>query len=1242
MKRILLFLTCVLTLFGVARAETVTFDFTSNGTNLKNGPIELVFSKGSGSSNPGYYDATSKLVAAMRCYANNTLKITSSGDNITKVSFSWGSTTTAGLSSSVGNYSDPNWTGDAKEITFTAGSSGQQHITGIEVTYGNDGGGGNIGGEVTPPVDPTPGGELGSYTIVFANNSTASDGSIYNSSTINNAIETGGEYVSAITGYTNAYPGKSGYGLKLGTGSNTGDFTFSLSEKGKVHATKLVFSAAAYNTGDKASLKVTLNGSKVFTEPLSTSHTNLEDFTFTIDEGIDLETIKFESTTKRANIKSITVYYGDDNSDKTPVTLSYDENTYTATKGEAFNAPKLNVTPEEAVNAVSYKTDNTNVATVDASGAITVKELGKTTVKAEISDNKTYANSSASYTLNVIKDGEYTVAEALTAIKNGYEGKARVKGIITSIDEISEQYKNATYNISDDAAGTNSLQVFRGKWLDGADFSGNEIQIGGTVVVEGDLTNYNGTLEVGTGNVVISYLPPVAQDFTGFEKYESEDIELEVGDELALDLGEKYPVITYNFDEEGIITITDNKVKALSEGTAIVTASWNADDNWTAGSAEFMVDVTAAQLGEIIATVSDGTELVNDGTITISEGTTITFFAKNAKQIVLITADDNVEDDEVNGDTLVWTPSLCEDEVVMVEAYMDPENTTSSATSYFEFTLTVTEKQYEKGTEQNPYTVTEFNENFSNITKNNVWVTGYIVGSRENSTNYLGQSDKHVNSNLLLSDDAEASSSSLCIPVALPTTKNIRADLNVKDNANNIGRQVKVFGTADTYFSMNGLRETSDYKFLDEKTPDPTPDLSFMFEGKNVEEPIELGWDATEFPILMAPADAEFDVTYTSSDTTVAEIDEDGNITLKGVAGETIITATTAAIEGQYAAGSVSYTLVILDPNSAKGMFNFTVENPYGMTTLSGTSSSYETATIIAKEEDVTLQFAGRFRSWLNNKGSYDLRVYSSGTEAGSLTFSVPAGYKLETIEFNTDGTDYTKLSPEVGTIKNGVWEPSEDVVTSVKFTATSNATIYTIDVYYTMLPAPEVTVLAGADETVQSGEIDNEGNTIKMYSQNDKVIVFITTPKGTTPWYAFENVTKTGVNSSDNQPGNGPEQMVRPRRLPADNDYQQAQVYDDSKNNPEYENNGQYYVELNNETTGTLHIIYKDENGQTVSSPATYSFEVVRTDPTGVETVVVGEGEVIFFDLNGRRVANPDKGIFIKVEADKVSKVIL
>ena len=101
-----------------------------------------------------------------------------------------------------------------------------------------------------------------------------------------------------------------------------------------------------------------------------------------------------------------------------------------------------------------------------------------------------------------------TIAEALEVIRPLGEGDTapgtfRIKGIVCKISEISTQYGNATYYLSDDGSmsGTskadyNWIQVYRGLWLNGGAFTkGDEFGIGDELVVEGQLMDYKGTPE---------------------------------------------------------------------------------------------------------------------------------------------------------------------------------------------------------------------------------------------------------------------------------------------------------------------------------------------------------------------------------------------------------------------------------------------------------------------------------------------------------------------------------------------------------------------------------------------------------------------------------------------------------------------------------------------------------------------------------------------------------------------------
>ena len=69
-----------------------------------------------------------------------------------------------------------------------------------------------------------------------------------------------------------------------------------------------------------------------------------------------------------------------------------------------------------------------------------------------------------------------------------------VKGIISSDLEVSLQYGNATFNISDDGSATGEFNIFRALYLGNVKFtSEDQIKIGDEVVLVGTLVNYKGT-----------------------------------------------------------------------------------------------------------------------------------------------------------------------------------------------------------------------------------------------------------------------------------------------------------------------------------------------------------------------------------------------------------------------------------------------------------------------------------------------------------------------------------------------------------------------------------------------------------------------------------------------------------------------------------------------------------------------------------------------------------------------------
>lgn len=82
-----------------------------------------------------------------------------------------------------------------------------------------------------------------------------------------------------------------------------------------------------------------------------------------------------------------------------------------------------------------------------------------------------------------------------------------IKGIISQIDEVSTQYGNARYYLSNDGTSTEQLQVFRGLYLNGDKFTdSSQISVGKKVVILGTLDFYEATStpQVGRNSKIIS------------------------------------------------------------------------------------------------------------------------------------------------------------------------------------------------------------------------------------------------------------------------------------------------------------------------------------------------------------------------------------------------------------------------------------------------------------------------------------------------------------------------------------------------------------------------------------------------------------------------------------------------------------------------------------------------------------------------------------------------------------------
>lgn len=160
-QRLLLFLTCVLTLFGVAKAD-VEFTFSSANSHTKDG-YTVSFAKGSGGNEP-YWSGSE-----LRLYTSNTITVTganlkkielnfnkqSSKEYVSTLNASTGNVVSGGASTSNSDKKTDIWTGSTESVTFTLSGSGQRVLNSVTIITDDSQGGGS-----TDP-DPNPGGDDG-------------------------------------------------------------------------------------------------------------------------------------------------------------------------------------------------------------------------------------------------------------------------------------------------------------------------------------------------------------------------------------------------------------------------------------------------------------------------------------------------------------------------------------------------------------------------------------------------------------------------------------------------------------------------------------------------------------------------------------------------------------------------------------------------------------------------------------------------------------------------------------------------------------------------------------------------------------------------------------------------------------------------------------------------------------------------------------------------------------------------
>lgn len=140
-----------------------------------------------------------------------------------------------------------------------------------------------------------------------------------------------------------------------------------------------------------------------------------------------------------------------------------------------------------------------------------------------------------------------------------------------------------------------------------------------------------------------------------------------------------------------------------------------------------------------------------------------------------------------------------------------------------------------ESSKENPYTVAQALAAYNaEVATPGVWVKGYIVGyvdgqSLESGAVFGAEAPEGGTvsaTNLLIADKADVTDYTQCLIVQL-TAGNIREALNLQDHPENLGKEVVLAGSLETYFKTCGLKSPTDY-ILEGVEPEPVPMIDFV------------------------------------------------------------------------------------------------------------------------------------------------------------------------------------------------------------------------------------------------------------------------------------------------------------------------------------------------------------------------------------------------------------------------------
>ena len=275
------------------------------------------------------------------------------------------------------------------------------------------------------------------------------------------------------------------------------------------------------------------------------------------------------------------------------------------------------VTPATGLSSTDYTAawtpiDN-DLIHLDSDGEYIIgSEKGSVEVEYKVTPTEANATSyrevSKTFTIKIVdpnagngsEEKPYSVSELTEAIDEGTvtDGtECYVTGIVSEIGSFDSTTKGITYWISDDGTTTGQFQIYKGKGLNGADFSAaTDIETGALVTVKGNVSISGLTVNTLDGSEIVQLTQRTKVNITSFS---ADETTLVVNDETSTTVANDVPAWTANYsyssDNEDVAMVDeDGVIYAVAKGTATITVTPNIaanDANYRVGETK-TVEIT--------------------------------------------------------------------------------------------------------------------------------------------------------------------------------------------------------------------------------------------------------------------------------------------------------------------------------------------------------------------------------------------------------------------------------------------------------------------------------------------------------------------------------------------------------------------------------------------------------------------------------------------------------------------------